>query len=64
MTRAADAPKPGGTEVTARDVANGDSDTVVLHNDYVCITDGSCRVAHVQAFANGTHILTIKGRRS
>jgi hypothetical protein len=51
-----------GTKVTAQDVATGDNESVVIVNDYVCTTDGTCHVAHVQAFANGTHVLTIKGR--
>ena len=53
-----------GTRVTAQDVATGDNDSIVIVNDYVCITDGTCHIAHVQSFANGTHILTIKGRQS
>lgn len=52
-----------GTKVTALDLDKGEGDDCVIVDDYVCVTDGSCHVAHVQAFANGTHILTIKGRR-
>lgn len=51
-----------GTKVTALDLATGENESIVIVNDYVCTTDGSCHVAHVQSFANGTHVLTIKGR--
>lgn len=52
-----------GTKVTAQDVATGENESIVIVNDYVCTTDGTCHVAHVQSFANGTHVLTIKGRQ-
>lgn len=52
-----------GTQVTARDLSSGEQDSCVIHNDYVVTTDGTCRVDAVQWFANGTHIITIKGRQ-
>lgn len=52
-----------GIRVTVQDLDNGDHESVVIENDYVVTCAGSCYVAHVQKFANGTHILTIKGRR-
>lgn len=35
-----------------------------IQDDYVIITAGSCYVAHTNAHANGTHVLTLKGRKS
>ncbi|OJY47626.1 hypothetical protein [Pseudonocardia sp. 73-21] len=52
------------TEVTCRDTESGESQTVVIENDYVLITDGTCYRASVQAnVASGTHTLVVKGRR-
>ena len=50
-----------GINVTATDVDTGESDSVVIENDYVLICDGTCTMS-VQAHANGTHVITIKGR--
>lgn len=54
---------PGRITVTATDPGTGDSDTVVIENDYVITCAGSCYVHHVQAYANGTHVITVKGRK-
>lgn len=35
----------------------------VIENDYLIICAGGCYVGHTQAHANGTHVLTVKGRR-
>lgn len=51
-----------GTKVSCLDIEKDDGDSIVIVDDYVCVTDGSCYVAHTQVYANGTHILTIKGR--
>lgn len=50
-------------EVTVRDTETGDSETQTITNDYVIVCAGTCRVTYTDAHANGTHILTIKGRR-
>lgn len=51
--------------VTVEDVATGDMETVEIPSDeYFILTTGDCHVAHVNAHANGTHVLTVKGRRS
>jgi hypothetical protein len=34
----------------------------VIDNDYLLIVAGTCHLAHTNAHANGTHILTVKGR--
>jgi len=52
-----------GIKVTATDLETGDEQSVVIWDDYNIVCAGSCYVAHVQASANGTHVLTIKGRR-
>ncbi len=49
-----------GTRVTATDLETGESETVEIVDDYVVTTDGRCYVAGVQAFRNGTHVVTIK----
>lgn len=51
-------------EVTVRDTESGDSETQTITNDYVIVCAGSCYVHYTQAHANGTHVLTIKGRAS
>ncbi len=50
-------------EVTVRDTETGDSETATITNDYIVIVAGTCHVAGTQTHANGTHVLTIKGRR-
>ena len=50
-------------EVTVRDTETGESTTATIENDYIIVTAGTCEVASTQAHANGTHVLTIKGRR-
>ncbi len=52
------------TEVTARDTDTGESQTVTITDDYVLITDGSCERSGVQAHGNGTHVITVKGRKA
>jgi hypothetical protein len=52
-----------GIRVTVEDLKTGDTDSVVIRDDYVCICAGSCYVAHTQAWGkSATHQLTIKGR--
>ena len=49
--------------VTVRDTDTGEEQTRELpDNDYVVVTSGSCRYS-VQAHANGTHVVTLKGRK-
>jgi hypothetical protein len=49
-------------QVTATDLDTSESDTVIITDDYVLTCAGSCYVHHVQAYANGTHVITVKGR--
>ncbi len=51
-----------GIRVTVEDLATGESESQEIHDDYVIVCAGSCHVAHVNAFGNGTHVLTVKGR--
>jgi hypothetical protein len=53
------APGAPGTTVTASDTF--ESQTVIVFNDYVIVCDGSAYLARTQVYANGTHVLTIKG---
>lgn len=48
-------------EVTVRDTETGEADTAVIKDDYILVTAGSCYRAGVQASANGTHVITVKG---
>jgi len=51
-------------KVTVSDPATGEVlQEVVIDNDYSLVCAGSCHVAHTTAHVNGTHVLTVKGRR-
>jgi hypothetical protein len=52
---------PARIKVTAEDLGTGDSDSVVITDDYVLTCAGSAYLHHVQAYANGTHVITVKG---
>jgi hypothetical protein len=63
---ALDAPGPSsehGIRVTATDLDTGDEESIVIWDDYNIVVAGSCYIAHAQVSANGTHVLTIKGRK-
>lgn len=49
-----------GTRITCEDVETGETDSVVIKDDYLIVTDGTCNVSHRQHFANGTVQVTIK----
>lgn len=49
-------------QVTVRDTETGDAQTATITNDYIIVTAGTCQVSNTQAYANGTHVLTVKGR--
>jgi hypothetical protein len=53
-----------GIKVTVTDLDIGESDSRVIWDDYVIICAGACHVAHTSAYASGTHVLTVKGRRT
>ena len=49
--------------VTVVDEQTGDTETVrVADGDYLLTVVDPCYLDHTQAFGNGTHVLTIKGR--
>jgi hypothetical protein len=50
-------------EVTVRDTETGESQTATITDDYVLICEGSCRLDRTQVSANGTAVLTVKGRK-
>lgn len=52
-----------GISVTIKDLGTGDTESAEITDDYIIVTAGTCHVAHIQSHANGTHVLTIKGRR-
>jgi len=49
--------------VTVRDLADDNETHTEIEDDYVIVCAGECHVAHINAHANGTHVLTVKGRR-
>lgn len=49
-----------GTRVTATDVSTGESESVVIENDFIVITDGTRYLDGVQVYGNGTTVVTIK----
>lgn len=52
-----------GIEVTAKDLKTGESQTIIINNDYVLIVAGTCFLAHTQdSPMTGTRVLTVKGR--
>lgn len=51
-----------GTRVTCEDVETGESDSAVIQDDYMLITDGRCYLDGVQVYGNGTTQITIKMR--
>jgi hypothetical protein len=59
---AAPAGEPARIKVAVTDLGTGDSEEQVISDDYVITCAGSCYVAGVQAYANGTHVITVKGR--
>jgi hypothetical protein len=53
-----------GTKVTCMDVDTGDSESAVICDDYVLVTDGNVYLDSVQKHANGTTVLTVKRREA
>lgn len=47
--------------VTVEDLETGDKESAEIENDYLLVCAGSRYLAHINAFANGTTVLTIKG---
>ncbi len=59
----AQAPSDAAIRVEVTDLATGESQvTLVPPHEYLILTTGKCDVTHTQVHANGTHVLTIKGR--
>lgn len=54
-----DAPERG-TKVISIDVQSGDTETVVIEDDFVVITDGNLAVTTIGTHANGTAQVTLK----
>jgi hypothetical protein len=57
----ANAGEPARIKVTVTDLGTGDSESAVITDDYVLTCAGSCYMANVTAYANGTHVITVKG---
>ena len=52
-----------GTEITARDLDSGETETKVIRDDWLVITDGAYEIAGVQVYGNGTVQVTLKRGR-
>lgn len=53
-----------GTRVTCTDLDAGDTETVVIENDYVVICDGDKYVDGITSYPSaGTTVITIKTRK-
>lgn len=51
-------------EITVRDTDSEDEpERTTIENDYMIVCAGGTYVAHVQAFKNGTHVITVKRDR-
>jgi hypothetical protein len=54
--------EPKGIRVQVTDLATGDTETAELEpGNYVLVCAEPAFIAHTQAHANGTHVLTVKG---
>lgn len=52
-----------GTRVTCTDLTTGESESVVIKDNHVVITDGRAYVANTQVYpAGGTTVVTIRTR--
>ena len=52
-----------GIRVTCRDLTTGEEEAREIADDYIVITAGSYFLDGVQAYGNGTVVVTIKRRR-
>lgn len=48
-----------GTRVTAEDVDTGEVESEVIENDFIVICDGNRYLDSVQAYRNGTQVITV-----
>ena len=54
-----------GTRVTCEDIETGETESQVIENNYVVITDGNTHVSDVQHYpGTGTTVLTIKRKQA
>ena len=54
-----------GIRVTVLDLKTGDTETSEIEpGNYVLVCAEPAYIAHTQAYARGTHVLTVKGYRS
>jgi hypothetical protein len=55
--------RPARIQVTATDLDTNESSTVVISDDYVIVCAGTCYREYVEDRFDGTHVITVKGRR-
>jgi hypothetical protein len=51
------------TKVTSTDLDTDATEETVISDDYVITCAGTAYVDSVQMYDNGTHVITVKGRR-
>ena len=49
--------------VVVTDIETGDTSSAEIEDDYIIICAGTCDVSYFQVCKNGTHQLTVKGRK-
>jgi hypothetical protein len=55
--------QPARIQVTATDLDTNESSTVVISDDYVIVCAGTCYREYVEDRFDGTHVITVKGRK-
>ena len=56
--------EPDRLKITVSDVATGEVlGETVIYDDYVLVCAGTARLDGTQTYANGTHVLTVKGSK-
>ena len=49
--------------VEITDLATGEKESVEVGDDYLLICAGSAYEDNIQIYGNGTHVITVKGRK-
>lgn len=52
-----------GTRVTCEDLATRETESKVVRDDYVIVTDGLMEISAMQVYGNGTTQVTLKRRK-
>lgn len=55
--------QPARIQVTVTDLDTEETNSVVITDDYALICAGTCYRHYVEDHFDGTHVITVKGRR-